>query len=122
MNSRHQLIIAAVHSTVSVLPTAGMLALWSYAIRASLIIKKWPHYNLPDPGNLQLFYFHKFVGVAFLVSLLSIPMWFVITLLLNKGLSNSTIKRNVWIFASAVTFLTVQILLDPGGMLEWYVD
>jgi hypothetical protein len=114
-------VAGAVISMVACAPLGLWAAMVTHAIRASRFLGRWPSYGQPDPKDLPPFLLNErleaFVGYGLVICG---------TGALTYATRRLRPVRRLIISAIGVVLLWavawVLAWLDPGGVVEWYVD
>ena len=107
----------------SLIPAAGLFALYSYVVRARLALGAWPQPYRPDPKDLGFALHHGAVAVLLEAALLS-PLALILCLLVHR-MSPQRRRRAgsaVVVFLVGYLALWAALRFDPGSFMEWYAD
>lgn len=100
------------------LPLLGPLALYSYVGRAWWALGRLPAPYDPDPKDLGFALHHAFTG--WMLELAIVAPVLLLPLVLVPG-SRSQLR---WLVIGVLSYAVFWALLivDPGGLFEWYAD
>ena len=107
----------------ALVPVAGLVLLYSFAVRARLALGKWPLPYSPDPKNLG-FAIHDGAVAVLLTAAIASPIAFGICLLARRSESFRGRPKALSMGLYTVGYAALWMLLvgDPGSIVEWYLD
>ena len=113
---------ALFYSFVSILPITFHASLYSYAIRARIVLGQWPSFDNPDPKALGFTYHHEIIYYILSVTLISPAFYILFSILIKK-------YYKLWIsteFGKSLRriyiLFYVLIFIDFTGFFGWYLD
>ena len=96
-----------------------VIVFYSFVIRASFALKKWPSYNNPDPALLHFDAHQEVVINCLSFSIISIIL--ILPLFIISKLTGVKLKKKYWILCLIGICLNLYILaVDP--FMEWFAD
>ena len=108
----------------SLLPLAGLFALYGYALRARVALGAWPAPDAPDPKALGFDLHHGAVGLMLAAALLS-PVALGACLFTHRTqplLRARPMAASLVLYAAAYVALLALLSTDPGSFFGWYFD
>jgi MFS family permease len=108
---------------IAALPLFGITLLYTFALRAALFLGHWPSYNNPDPKTLPD-RFHpqsEFLEIV-LPLVISVSVTNLVAFLVTRVRSNDRFLYAVGMALASWVISYILIVLDPVGVLNWYLD
>ena len=122
-STQHDWLLLVV-AAIGAFPCYALAGLWIFALRVTRFVGHWPSYGYPDPKDVPA-HFHP--QTELLESLGPAAAYVAVTFLLVKiAMRFKTWSRRMD-FASLATctlwvLQVVYLLLDPAGLINWWVD
>jgi len=107
----------------ALIPVAGLVMLYSFAVRARLALGEWPLPYSPDPKDLGFAIHHGAVAVlltAAIASPIALGVWFLVRRSAALRERPKTFSMGLYLVAYAALWLL--FVGDPGSIFEWYGD
>ncbi|MBL4704038.1 MAG: hypothetical protein JKY54_05930 [Flavobacteriales bacterium] len=105
---------------ISFLPIIWILSLYLFLVSCIIDLGHYPVPSLNDPKGIGSEFLYGFVWFGFLALFYGSILWAVnlIIGIFYKKIS----KKHLIIFSIGLIIVFIQILLDPGNVIYWYLD
>lgn len=106
---------------IGIFPWLTSISLIVFYFHARIILGWFPHYNNPDPKELEIYSIYNwFIYIFFEIAGYSLLIWIILLIaFIIKGIKNLNIKAFVFCLIGYMVLFFIILFTD---IFEWYID